>query len=58
MSERGLVSFFIYIIQSFFLLFSRLTAIPSKKKRKIVCLKLVCQKREFAARSSSCEVSR
>ena len=29
-----------------------------KKKRKWVCQRLVCLKREFAARSSSCEVSR
>ena len=35
------------------------TAILSRKKKEVgVCQRLVCQKREFAARSSSCEFSR
>ena len=42
---------YLYII----LFFQELTAIPSRKKE---CLRLVCQKREFAVRSSSYEVSR
>ena len=31
---------------------------PYHVEKKRVCQRLVCQKREFAARSSSCEVSR
>ena len=43
----------------FFFLFQEPTAIPSREKRKKwVCQRLVCRKREFAAIPSSCEVSR
>ena len=46
-------------VVNLFLFFQEPAAIPSRKERKKwVCQRLVCQKREFAARLSSCEVSR
>ena len=50
---------FLYILFLFFLfLFQEPTDIPSRKKlMRWVCARgLVCQKREFTVRSSSCEV--
>ena len=50
-----LVSVFIYL--SIFYLFISRADIPSREKNEVgVCQRLVCQKRVFAVRSSSCEV--
>ena len=48
------LSIFLFI---YLFIYQEPTDIPSRKKNEVgVCQRLVCQKREFAVRSSSCEV--